>query len=91
MKFKLRRGTSSEWIAKNPVLAAGEPGVETDTCKLKVGDGVSKWTVLGYISSDSSGSPAIEDLITDHVQSETPHPVYDDGPSLVLLYENAKV
>lgn len=29
--------------------------------------------------------------LIDHVDSPTPHPVYDDGPSLALLYENAKV
>jgi hypothetical protein len=29
--------------------------------------------------------------IAAHVDSLTPHPVYDDGPSLLLLYENAKV
>lgn len=26
-----------------------------------------------------------------HVNSDLPHPIYDDGPSLLLLYENAKV
>ncbi len=31
------------------------------------------------------------ELLNAHVNSETPHPVYDDGPSLALLYENAKV
>lgn len=42
------------------------------------------------------GDPGPEDpedptLLTEHVNSETPHPVYDDGPSLTLLYANAKV
>lgn len=36
------------------------------------------------------GESGGEALLT-HVNDETPHPVYDDGPSLVLLYENAKV
>jgi hypothetical protein len=27
----------------------------------------------------------------DHVNSEIPHPVYDDGASFTLLYLNAKV
>ena len=30
-------------------------------------------------------------LLDDHINSETPHPVYDDGPSFLLLYQNAKV
>jgi len=33
----------------------------------------------------------VEALIYDHVNDSEPHPIYDDGPSLVLLYENAKV
>lgn len=33
----------------------------------------------------------VETAVGDHASSETPHPVYDDGPSFSLLYENAKV
>ena len=32
-----------------------------------------------------------QDDLHNHVISPTPHPVYDDGPSLSLLYQNAKV
>lgn len=42
-----------------------------------------------------AGAQARADLVTVdlgmHASGETPHPVYDDGPSLKLLYENAKV
>lgn len=31
------------------------------------------------------------ELLLEHINSETPHPVYDDGPDLAILYENAKV
>ncbi len=30
-------------------------------------------------------------LLDEHINSELPHPVYDDGPSFELLYQNAKV
>lgn len=89
MRLKLRRGTTAEWSAKNPILAAGEPGFEKDTSLLKVGDGHSRWSDLDYVASGSDGSSDVS--LNDHIQSETPHPAYDDGPSLVLLYENAKV
>ena len=36
---RLRRGASSAWANTNPVLGAGEPGLETDTGRLKFGDG----------------------------------------------------
>lgn len=49
--IQLRRGSSSQWISTNPVLANGESGFETDTGRLKIGDGVSDWLELDYIGS----------------------------------------
>ena len=50
VKFQLRRGTSAEWIAAYPViLRQGEPGIETDTNRLKFGDGVREWQALPYV------------------------------------------
>lgn len=38
------------------------------------------------------GPPGSGDsLLPAHISSELPHPVYDDGASFLLLYENAKV
>lgn len=39
------------------------------------------------------GDPGADtaDLIENHINAEEPHPAYDDGPSLTLIYENAKV
>ena len=47
--FKWRRGTASAWTSANPTLNAGEPGFETDTGYLKVGNGSSVWTALTYV------------------------------------------
>jgi len=47
-KIQLRRGTASAWNLANPVLAEGEMGVETDTSKFKIGDGISAWNSLSY-------------------------------------------
>lgn len=56
--FKLRRGQSSLWESKNPVLAEGEPGFALDTKVLKIGDGTTAWNDLNAISgSDISLSP----------------------------------
>jgi len=50
VKFQLRRGTSAEWIAAYPVyLRLGEPGIETDTNRLKFGDGIREWQALPYV------------------------------------------
>lgn len=39
------------------------------------------------------GPPGVDGTaaVLEHIDSELPHPVYDDGPSLTLIYENAKV
>lgn len=55
VKFQLRRATSSEWTARNPQLRAGEPGVETDTGQLKIGNETcDRWNDLPYVGSSSS-------------------------------------
>ena len=48
---QLRRGAAASWTASNPVLAQGEPGYETDTGKLKIGDGLTHWVSLAYYPS----------------------------------------
>jgi hypothetical protein len=92
--IQLRRDVASEWYRVNPILAAGEPGYEEDTTKFKIGDGVSRWSDLNYFSPGDSipdeGGVGQEALLA-HIHSLVPHPVYDDGPSLLLLYQNAKV
>lgn len=45
-RMQQRRGTAAEWSTANPVLAAGEIGVEIDTKILKVGDGTTSWNNL---------------------------------------------
>jgi microcystin-dependent protein len=50
--IQLRRDTSANWGSTNPVLRRGEPGFETDTNKLKIGDGATAWNVLAYINPD---------------------------------------
>lgn len=47
-RYKLRRGTAAAWTTADPVLLEGEPGLETDTRKVKYGDGVTAWTSLAY-------------------------------------------
>jgi hypothetical protein len=89
-QFQFRRSPSYTWVKYNPVLAEGEPGVETDTGRLKIGDGIQSWTALPYFIP-GVGPDGGDVELEEHVNSATPHPVYDDGPSLFLLYQNAKV
>jgi hypothetical protein len=88
--IKFRRSYSWRWVLENPVLAEGEPGFETNTGRFKIGDGFTPWTELDYFVPEEP-TDASNATLADHVNSDLPHPVYDDGPSLELLYENAKV
>lgn len=48
VQIQIRRGTAAEWTSADPVLADGELGLETDTAKVKIGDGSTSWTSLDY-------------------------------------------
>lgn len=47
-RILFRRDTSANWESNNPILAQGEPGWETDTGLLKIGDGSTAWINLSY-------------------------------------------
>ena len=59
VNIQLRRGTAAEWTASNPTLTEGEVGVETDTKKLKVGDGLTVWASLPYINLTPAAAASI--------------------------------
>jgi len=46
--------TKSNWEANNVILALGELGIESDTKKIKIGDGVTPWNGLKYAVEGSS-------------------------------------
>lgn len=48
--LQIRHSTANNWTTRNPVLAQGEYGLETDTVLIKVGDGVRNWINLPYLN-----------------------------------------
>jgi hypothetical protein len=59
VQLQLRRGTASQWTAANTLLAEGEIGLETDTNKIKIGDGSTVWTSLAYYSAGSGAVTSV--------------------------------
>lgn len=55
--IQIRRDTASNWTSADTVLAQGEQGYETDTGKMKVGDGSTAWSSLSYF-----GGTTLSDL-----------------------------
>lgn len=49
-RIKLRNDTAAYWLAANPVLLAGEMGLENDTGKYKFGNGTVAWNALPYVA-----------------------------------------
>jgi hypothetical protein len=64
-KIQLRRDTEEAWIEANPVLSQGEPGVEINTGKLKIGNGIALWNDLPYVNSTDLPPDAEGYLIND--------------------------
>ena len=60
-KIQIRRDTASNWTSVNPTLSNGELGLETDTKKLKAGDGSTAWTSLAYYTLATAGYAAYAD------------------------------
>lgn len=56
VRFRIRRDEAANWTSVNPTLALGEPGLETDTRRVKYGDGTSAWTSLAYSGETFSAS-----------------------------------
>lgn len=79
-QIKLRRDTAANFTSKNPVLGQGEPAYETDTKKMKIGDGTTAYNDLAYF--DTGGGTAPSNMVTtDTVQELTR---YKYMPSLVF-------
>ena len=47
-RIQLRRDGAQQWANVNPILAQGELGIEIDTSRIKIGDGVTAWNSLKY-------------------------------------------
>jgi hypothetical protein len=62
-KIQVRRDTAANWTTNNPVLADGEPGFESDTGKLKIGNGTSNYSTLTSIGGSSGGASGYDDIL----------------------------
>lgn len=54
--IQLRHDTAANWTDKNPVLKEGEIGVETDTNKMKIGNGTTDYQHLAYFGGTEENS-----------------------------------
>jgi hypothetical protein len=60
--IQVRKDTAANWTASNPTLLSGEIGLETDTRRVKIGDGATLWNALAY-SLNPLGVAASTDVL----------------------------
>ena len=62
-RLQLRRDGAQQWANINPILAQGELGIEIDTSRIKIGDGVTPWNSLRYERPIETESNAANTLV----------------------------
>jgi hypothetical protein len=91
VRIQVRRGTASQWTSVNPILAAGELGVESDTNLFKFGNGSSTWTALSYANNSDV---AIGEISQDAVNAALTMgagliKTYNDGANTITIAVDA--
>jgi hypothetical protein len=91
IRIQLRRDTAANWTSSNPVLRAGELGIETDTLKFKIGNGSSTWTqITNYANVTSTGlANSLNDYILAADQGNAGGPAELDSNGDLLVPENS--
>jgi hypothetical protein len=99
VQIQFRRDTAAAWTAANPVLAAGELGLETDTSYYKIGNGSTAWnslaygTIAGVPANNSITSAMIVDgtIVAGDIASDaiTTAKIADDSVTQVKLADRA--
>jgi hypothetical protein len=74
VQLQFRRGTASEWTIANPILAEGELGLELDSNKFKLGNGITRWNSLLYTSTFN---------VTKDISSDITYPTFVSGVGVI--------
>lgn len=77
--------TAENWNTNNPVLKAGELGIESDTGLHKVGDGTSTWKQLHYAGTDTAAVGALIEAAEDNMYALTPSGEEEDTAVLATV------
>ena len=77
--------TAENWSTNNPVLLAGEIGIETDTKLYKFGDGVTAWNDLDYAGTDAAQVQGLIDAAEDNFYAVTAEGEETDATALAEI------
>jgi hypothetical protein len=93
IRIQLRRDTAANWTSSNPVLRAGELGIETDTLKFKIGNGSSTWTqITSYANITPTGlSNSLGSYILSADQGNAGGPAELDANGDLIVPQNSVI
>lgn len=77
--------TAENWSTNNPVLLAGEIGIESDTKLYKFGDGVTAWNDLDYAGTDAAQVQGLIDAAEDNFYAVTAEGEETDATALAEI------
>lgn len=63
MGIHIKRDTAANWTSNNPILEEGQPAYETDTLKIKFGNGTDNWNDLDYANAGGGGGASTSGTI----------------------------
>lgn len=77
-RVQMRHDTAANWTTYNPILLAGEIGIETNTNRMKLGNGTQNWNSLPYFPADSGLGSVFDGGAPDSTYGSLP-PIIDCG------------
>jgi Major tropism determinant N-terminal domain len=87
-RIKLRRDTAANWTTNDPILALGEAGYDTTNNQLRVGDGISPWSLLSAVFGTSNKITAEQDYSSQYSNDDVAFFTYTTGSIAVQFYPN---
>jgi hypothetical protein len=95
MSGPFKVNTRSQWAATNPVLLAGEPGIESDTENLKIGDGRTAWSGLPYFANPGYWGSFWDETSQIAALADTAYPIklrqVDTASRGIIIISNERI
>lgn len=73
VRIRQKYDTAEKWSTNNPILLAGEFGIESDTNRIKIGNGTNHWNDLTYASGGGGEGGSV--IIDTVLSSQSSNPV----------------